>query len=287
MVIELTSLQGVMGYEYAKIAGETEAVATAIVEHYYPQADLPHESISQPGLALNMANRLDSLAGLFAVGKAPTGSADPFALRRHALSLVTILLETEISFSLRQGLELAAQLLPLEVAPTALTETAEFITRRLEGVLRDDYNLSHEVVQAVLAERGDNPWLALTAAQELETVIKQDDWPATLTAYARCVRIVWKLEEQYTVQPDQFVEPSGQALYDAYQQATGRLTADASLTEVVTVIRELLVEPINTFFDNVLVMAEDESLRQNRLALLQDIRNLTSGYADFSHLPGF
>jgi glycyl-tRNA synthetase len=289
MVVELTSLQGIMGYEYAKLSGETDAVASAIVEHYYPQTRLPHSQggISKPGLALNLANRLDSLCGLFAVGKAPTGSADPFALRRDALAIVINSLETGINFRVMEGLQMAAKLMPVEVSEKSLMETAEFVKRRLEGVLKEDYNLPHDVVQAVLAERGDNPWLALTAARELVEATTRSDWPDTLNAYARCVRIVRPIAERYTVKPDRFTEVVENDLYAAYQKARATLSPGSSLASVVAALREILVRPINAFFDGVLVMAEDEAVRQNRLALLQDIRDLTKGYADFSELQGF
>ncbi|MDX1524177.1 MAG: glycine--tRNA ligase subunit beta, partial [Anaerolineae bacterium] len=208
MVVELTSLQGIMGYEYAKLSGESEAVATAIVEHYYPQTALPGEALSRPGLVLNLANRLDSLCGLFAVGKAPTGSADPFALRRDALSLVTVLLETETDFDVAEGLRLAADLMPVPVTDQALGETADFIRRRLEGVLREEYDLPHDVVQAVLAERGDNPWLALAAAKDLAAATAADGWDDTLNAYARCVRIVRSVDERYTIAANKFNHPA-------------------------------------------------------------------------------
>jgi glycyl-tRNA synthetase len=287
MVVEFTGLQGLMGYEYAKLSGEPEAVAAAIVEHYYPHAPLPGDSLSRPGLALNLANRLDSLCGLFAVGKAPSGSADPFALRRDALSLVTNLLEMETAFNLWEGLQLAAELLPVEVSPASLAETGEFITRRLEGVLKEEHNLPHDVVQAVLAERGDNPWPALQAARDLEQAVARPDWEDTLNAYARCVRIVRPIEERYTVQPALFEEPVEQTLYTAYQQVRASLSPASAMAAVIEAIREMLVAPINEFFDGVLVMAEDEAVKQNRLALLQDIRDLTKGYADFSQLQGF
>lgn len=287
MVVELTSLQGIMGSEYAKLSGESEAVAAAIQEHYYPQAALPGETLSRPGLALNLANRLDSLCGLFAVGKAPTGSADPFALRRDALSLVTNLIETETEISLVEGLELAAKLMPVDVSGRSLAETADFIKRRLEGVLRDEHKLPHDIVQAVLAERGDNPWAALIAARDLTGAVARPDWADTLNAYARCVRIVRPLDERYTVRPDLYSEPAEKTLYTAYQQARASLTSNSSMAAVIDVLRDILVQPINTFFDKVLVMAEDEAVKQNRLALLQGIRDLTRGYADFGELQGF
>jgi glycyl-tRNA synthetase len=262
-------------------------VAAAIVEHYYPQTKLPHQKISKPGLALNLANRLDSLCGLFAVGKAPTGSADPFALRRDALALVTNLLEVETSFSLTEGLRLAAALMPVEVSAEALAETAEFVKRRLEGVLREEYNLPHDVVQAVLVERGDNPWLALAAARDLAEATTRPDWLEILNAYARCVRIVRSLEERYTVRPDRYTEVAEKQLYAAYQQVRASITLASTMAAVIGALREMLVKPINAFFDAVLVMDENEAIRQNRLALLQDIRDLTKGYADFSELQGF
>ncbi len=287
MVVELTSLQGIMGYEYAKISGESEAVASAIVEHYYPQTSLPSDSLSQAGLALNLANRLDSLCGLFAVGKAPSGSADPFALRRDALSLVTILLETETEFDVNEGLKVAASLMPVEVTTESLQANVEFIQRRLEGVLRDEYDLAHDVVQAVLAERGNNPWLALSAAKDLTAAISQSDWETTLNAYARCVRIVRSEETQFMIQPDRFAEDAEKGLYEAYQSAQSALAGEQRLAKVIEVIGQTLVTPINTFFDNVMVMADDEAIKENRLALLQKIRDLTKGFADFSHLQGF
>ena len=287
MVVELTSLQGLMGYEYAKLSGEPEAVAAAIVEHYYPQTNLPGDRLSHPGLALNLANRLDSLCGLFAVGKAPTGNADPFALRRDALSIVTNLLETKTNFSVRYGLELAAQLIPVNVSKDSLTETAAFVTRRLEGVLRDEYNLPHDIVQAVLVEQGNTPWPALQAARDLAVAVQQPGWDSTLNAYARCVRIVRGIEERYTVQAADFTEAVEKNLVDALAAVRGQLNDDSSLAEVVTAIATTLVSPINAFFEGVLVMADDEAVKQNRLALLQDIRDLTAGYADFSQLQGF
>jgi glycyl-tRNA synthetase len=287
MVVEFTNLQGIMGYEYAKCSGESEAVAAAIMEHYYPHAPLPGDSLSRVGLALNLANRLDSLCGLFAVGLAPSGSADPFALRRDALSIMSILLETQTDFNVLAGLRLAAKLMPVEVSPEALAETAEFIRRRLEGVLREEYALPHDVVQAVLVERGDNPWQALNAAKDLATVISRADWGDTLNAYARCVRIVRGIEQRYTAQPKRFNAAVEQELYTAYQQARATLSPGSSMEAVVDALRDILVGPINAFFEGVLVMADDEAVRQNRLALLQDIRDLTKGYADFSQLQGF
>jgi glycyl-tRNA synthetase len=287
MVVELTSLQGIMGREYALLSGEKPEVADAIVEHYYPQSALPGETISEPGLALNLANRLDSLTGLFAAGKAPKGSNDPFALRREAISLITVLIETQTSFDIAEGVEMAASLVPIEVDGEAKAAVLEFVTRRLEGILRDEYSLPSDVVRAVLAERGTDPSAALDLCRELEAATGAGDWSDVLNAYARCVRIVRGVDERYTVDPEKFTEQAAIDLHTATQKAKSGLAGTESLTAVVDAVRTTLVDPINTFFDDVMVMAEDEDLRNNRLALLQEIRDLTRGSADFSELQGF
>ncbi len=286
MVVELTSLQGQMGYEYARLSGEPEAVAVAIREHYLPAGAgdaLPETSV---GIALGLANRLDSLMGLAAVGLLPSGNKDPFALRRDALGLVTILLEKGIDFSVRMGLALAAKTQPVPVTAEMIDETAAFITRRLEGLLRER-GFAADVVSAVLAERGDNPAGAFAAAEDLTAAIAAEDWESVLDAYARCVRLVRKLDGSYQLQPAALKEPAARALYAALQKARASLTPASRLSAVIDAIRRELVAPINTFFDEVLVMADDENVRANRLALLQAIRDLTKGYADFSELQGF
>ncbi|MFQ5611789.1 MAG: glycine--tRNA ligase subunit beta [Anaerolineae bacterium] len=293
MVVEFTGLQGVMGYEYARLSGEPEPVAVAIMEHYLPHGlggSLPQTG---PGIALNLANRLDSLAGLFAVGLAPSGSADPFGLRRDGLSLVTILLEKELDFSVAEGLELAAALQPVPVPPEALAASRDFVRRRLEGLLRER-GLPHDVVQAVLADPacGDTPHRARQAAEILARWVRRDDWSEVLNAYARCVRILpreWRAAGDRSgpaIQPALFTEQPTRDLHAAYERARAALSP-ASTFEAVLAEIEGLVQPINTFFDEVLVMADDEAIRQNRLALLKGIRDLTQGYADLSHLQGF
>ncbi|MEM7032081.1 MAG: glycine--tRNA ligase subunit beta [Chloroflexota bacterium] len=286
MVVEFTNLQGTMGQEYALRAGESQAVATAIREHYLPAGsgdDLPE---TNAGLALSIANRLDSLTGLIGLGLAPTGSADPFALRREALGLVTLLLDKAIDYSVAQGVSQAAGLMPVAIEAEAQADVIQFVQRRLEGMLRER-GLAHDVVQAVLVERGDNPALAFVAANELTAAVAQADWDDLLNAYARCVRLVRNVEDKYTINADLLTEEAERSLYDALTQAQAKLAESTSLAAVIETVKADLVGPINAFFDNVLVMADDEAVKQNRLALLQGIRDLTKGFADFSELQGF
>lgn len=308
MVIELTSLQGVMGREYARLSGESEAVATAIYEHYLPRFAGDEMPATRPGLVVGIANRLDSLAGLFAVGLAPSGSADPYGLRRDGLGLVTALIDSGIDYSIAKGLHVATELLPGadddirgETASAAETESLplagggpetvvaclNFVKRRLEGVLRER-GLRHDVVQAALAERGDNPTRCLRAAQALQGWVQRDEWEPTLVAYARSKRIVRPILDDvrgYRLDVGA-LDADSRDLWLAFQEASEGLGPDREVDEVVEALRHLR-DPINTFFDKVLVMAEDEAVRRNRLALVYAIAAIPDGVVDLSQVMGF
>jgi glycyl-tRNA synthetase len=288
MVVEHTSLQGVMGREYALKSGERPAVAKAIFEHYLPRFAGDKLPESRPGLAVGIANRLDSLAGLFAVGLAPTGSSDPYHLRRDALALVQNLLAHEYSFSIKEGLQAAGKLLPVDVSPDALDEALDFVVERLRGYLRDE-GFRYDVVDAVLAARGDDPYRAYRAAKQLSQWVERDDWETILDNYARCVRITRDYEEAFTLNPERFVEPAEEALYEAYQEARAQITPASTVDQFFTAFLPL-VDVIDYYFareSGVLVMAEDEAVRKNRLAQLQQIAALADGIVDLSRMEGF
>jgi glycyl-tRNA synthetase len=281
-------------------SGESPAVAQAIFEHYLPRSSGDRRPAFLPGLALGLANRLDSIASLFAVGLEPSGSADPFGLRRDALGIVQNLAEAGLSFSVRDGIAEAARLLPelaRSVPPGGFAQTGQsdmkqaqdkavaFIAGRLENWLRDE-GYPYDVVQAVLAERGDDPAAAKRTVAALAGAVAQPDWPAVLTAYARCKRIVRKLAEQYPLDLTADPEPATQALLAAYQAVAPSVQKAGDVPALYATLRAL-VEPINTFFDQVLVMAEDEALRRGRLGLVQHIAALPDGVADLGLLQGF
>jgi len=285
MVVEFTSLQGIMGREYALRSGESEAVAQAIFEHYLPRfADdtLPE---TKPGLVLGLADRLDSLLGLFAVGLAPTGSADPYGLRRAAIGLIQVLVEREIDFDLRQGLALAAKQLPIPADEVTQEEVLAFVKGRLEGWLREQ-GYRYDLVAAVLAERGHNPYLASQTVKAFAPWVEREDWMDILNSYARCVRIVREFEETFPLDPSLFVEPATEELYRAYRRATEHITPESSVDELLEELRSM-IPTITRFFDDVLVMCNDRSLRENRLALLQHIAKLPRGIVDLSKVEGF
>ncbi len=284
MVIEMTSLQGVMGREYARLSGESEAVAQAIYEHYLPRFAGDALPQTEVGIALALADRLDSLAGLFGVGLAPTGSADPYGLRRASLGVVQILLGHGLHLDLRQGLEKAASLMPVAVTDEAIAAAERFVVGRLQVTLREQ-GFAHDVVEAVLAAQGRDPTAAREAAEQLRAWVARETWPQLLDNYARCVRIT-RGHPRYTLEPQALVEPGERALYRALREAEealdGRRDVDAFLTAF-----EPLVPHIQRFFDEVLVMTEDETLRRARLALLQRIAALAEGIVDLSRMEGF
>ena len=209
---------------------------------------------------------------------------DPFALRRAALGIIETVIANRTSCDLRRLLSLAAPLLPVAGDDATQEAVLQFITGRLDGVLRDrGYPAS--VVKAVLAAQGHDPYAASLAAHELNDALAAD-WPTLLAAYSRCVRITRSLDDPLTLHPDAFDLPAEKALCDAYQSAAAALDGSASVARFIAVLRDL--EPaITTFFLDVLVMDEDPARRDNRLALLQGISALPDGIADLSQLEGF
>ncbi len=285
MVVEHTSLQGAIGEHYALHAGELEGVARAIAEQYLPRYVGDALPSTKPGMVLGLADRLDSLVGLFAVGLVPTGSSDPYALRRAALGVIQILVGGELRLSLRAAVDATASVEPVLVPPEVRRDVLDFIQQRLRGWLLER-GFRYDVVDAVLAERGGEPLSAARAVEALQAAVQEPGWERILVAYARAVRITRDIEKTHELQPGRFTEPATRALYAAYAVAAERVGAEPEMPALVEALRAL-VEPITRFFDEVLVMAEDPQVRANRLALLQRIAALSRGIADLSRLEGF
>lgn len=286
MVVEMTSLQGIMGELYARHSGESPAVAQAIREHYLPRSAGDDNPASRPGLILSLADKLDSLTGLFAVGANPSGSADPYGLRRAALGVLNNLLAADLDFSLTAGIEIAATQQPVPVDATARKEVATFLSRRLQGILLES-GFSHDVVEAVLTVRGDNPVAALRACRAVQEMVAQPWWNETFTAYARCARITRPLSETLPLRPDHYVEQVEHDLHAALLAASATLAAAPEPATQLGDVLHGLTAPVNAYFDKVLVNTDDAELRAARLALVQAIAGLPAGVADLSRLQGF
>jgi glycyl-tRNA synthetase len=285
MVVEMTSLQGVMGRYYAIDSGEPEEVALGIYEHYLPRhaGDSLPEGI--PGLVVGLADRLDTLVGLFAADLVPSGNRDPFGQRRAALGLVANLIERKLDLDLRRAIEAAGSNLPIPSSAESQERVLEFIIERLRGALREQ-GAEYDVVDAVLGAQGHYPARAAAGVHSLSSWVERPDWAEILPAYARCVRITRDVEQRYPVEEGLFIEPAEVELYRALSQAEETPRSPGSVDDFLTAFLPM-IPAINRFFDKVLVMSEDVELRENRLGVLQRIVELSSGVADMSKLEGF
>ena len=284
MVIEMTSLQGEVGRVYALRSGETEAVAEAIREHYLPRFARDALPESMAGITVSLADRLDTLAGLFTAGHQPSGARDPFGLRRTAIGLLQILIGRGISLDLSAFLIRAAEQLPIAARPGALNDCLLFIRNRLQALLLAE-GFRHDIIEAVLEVQASNPKRAADAVAELQQASGLPEWDELLQAYARCARIT-RSEEEYELHPNELVEPAEIALHETLLAAPQGDSEPASMDGFLETLRSL-VPSINRFFEDVLVMVDDLALRKNRLALLQQVTQLAAGVVDLTQVEGF
>jgi glycyl-tRNA synthetase len=285
MVIEFTSLAGVMGREYAQRSGESVPVAQAVFEHVLPRSANDRLPASKAGMLLAVADRLDSLVGLFAVGLAPKASADPFAQRRAALGLVMIVAESQVDLDLRSAIHAAAAVQLMAVSAEVEQQVLDFIQRRFEQALLER-GVRHDLIQAVLAVRGHNPAAARRTLDELAEVVASERFARVLTAYSRPARIVRGKGAGTEVDTGLFEASQETDLWRAYQAVALRLSPSSSIQDFLNAF-EPLVAPINAFFDKVFVMVDNERVKNNRMALLQRIASLTDGIVDLTKVEGF
>lgn len=289
MVREFPELEGVMGGEYARRGGEPDSVARAIREHYLPRFAgdrLPH---SLPGAIVSLVDRIDAVVGCLGVGVIPTGSEDPYGLRRRAAGAVAILLDVPIRVSLTSLVDQT-----LDGFGGALTESKtvtrdraiEFLRGRLSTGLQER-GMPADVVEAVLATGVDDPAAALGRAQAVAAFRARPDFESLLIAFKRVVNIL-PAGFAGSVDAARFQDPAERALFEALAQRRGRIE-DALRDEAYeTALAEIAaLRPwVDQFFTAVLVMVEDQALQQNRLALLADIARLLLPVADLRRLAG-
>lgn len=285
LVVEMTSLQGTVGKYYALRDGENQQTSQAIEDHYLPRQAGGKSPKQKPGLVVGLADRLDSLVGLFAVNMAPTGTKDPFGLRRAAIGLLQNLIQWEIDLNLKKSIGIAASFQPVEISPENQQACFDFIVGRLQNMLLED-GYRYDVVNAVLAEQGANPSAALKSVRELSKWVEKDTWAEILPAFSRCARITRDLTETFKVDLKNLVMDEERTLL-ACAESAEKFIIDAGTMETFLAQTEKMVVDINTFFENVLVMDKDPKVKKNRLAILQKIVALSTGLADLSQLEGF
>lgn len=290
MVGEFPELQGTMGGYYARADGEPDAVAAAIGEHYRPRFAGDSLPATDDGRVLALADRLDTLAGAFALGKKPSGNRDPFGLRRAALGIVRILVECGLDLDLRQALATAVAVQPTDGADgeRVADELYDYVTDRLRHYfLEREPTLDTETFDAVIARA---PASLVDFAQRLKAVqafIDLDEAQSLATANKRIANILRQAGgELAAVQTKRFEDDAERALHAALATATDMvapLLAERRYTDALCALAALR-EPVDRFFDDVMVMADDAELRANRLALLAELRALFLDVADISRL---
>lgn len=286
IVTEFPYLAGTMGAAYAGHDGEDAAVVEAIRDHYLPQPGKPAVPSSDAGLILAIADRVDKLAGLFGIGLRPSGTADPYALRRDALGLLVALLESGTEISIRAAIAEAAALMPVTVDAEAVEETAQFVERRFSVLLGDRFDRP-DLISAAIAASGDNPVRCVKALETLVSRADDDAWQDLLVAYARCARL-GRSEKAAATDLDRghLSEASEIALVEQFEKAAKSRDSAADPDAAFDTVTEL-VPSIHAFFENVMVMDENPDVRRSRLGLLASIDGVLSDWVDLSRVEGF
>lgn len=288
-VYEFTELQGIMGEYYARHDRETAQVAAAIREHYLPRFTGDELPETQAGIALALADRLDSLAGFFSQKMIPTGSQDPYALRRAAIGATQIILQYKLPLDLA---ELGAEALAgydgiAQEQPAAETLAAlnSFFRQRLDNALADE-GVSYDVINAAAALDFAVPLENYRKAHALADFKQDADFAQLMAGYNRAANLLKNVKESFAVNEAVLQEPAERALLAAEEEAAAKLQKAIAGQDYLQALRDLAaIRPqIDGFFDKVMVMAEDEAVRANRLALLQKLVGLTKELGDLSQL---
>ncbi len=287
MVYEFPELQGIMGREYAKLEGEDLRVATAIHEHYLPTqagGELPTDDI---GAFVSLADKIDTICGCFSVGLIPTGTADPYALRRCAIGILSIVLERGYRLSIPDLIANSVNLLKekhLRAADEIVADVCEFIRLRLVNMLTSR-DFASDVVDAVLTARFDDPVDALKRIEALSELKKRDDFEALSGAFKRVGNIIKGGLDQ-AVNTGLFEADSEKTLFNELAEVetqVGGAVASGNYLKALEAVASLR-PAVDAFFDGVMVMVDDEAVKNNRLALLTQIARIFQDIADFGRL---
>jgi glycyl-tRNA synthetase beta chain len=294
MVGEFPQLQGVMGREYALASGESPEVARAIYEHYLPRWAGDALPAEDAGALIGMADRLDTLSGIFAIGKTPTGGADPFGLRRACLAVISIVLGRGYRLVLSSAVAHALKLLepkiadrkrkPAEVGPQE--QVLDFFRGRLKALWSETHRA--DVVESVLSAGFDDMVAAQKRLDALSSIVGRPDFAPLATAFKRVTNIVQKQAKEVTgeVDPRRLVEAPERSLYQAFSSARSEVQRRVAKDDFVGALGAItaLKPAIDAFFDKVMVMAEDRVVRINRICLLREVGSLFNEVADFSRI---
>lgn len=288
MVIEFTELQGVMGREYALLDGEKPEVATGIFEHYLPRFAgdaLPATTI---GRIVGIGDKLDNICATFSRGLAPTGSQDPYALRRQALGVINILLDANYHISLAKIIAGTLYLLDIKPEETGklVPQIMEFFKQRLRNLLMD-LGIRYDVIDAVFADKRNDDMVDLAVrCKALAAYVEAGNAEPLVQVSVRVSNLCKKIEKEVAISGALFKDESENKLHEVVAAVSKEIIPEIVLYDYAAVLKagEKVIEPVNTFFDNVMVMDEDENVKNNRLAMLEEVRGIVNAVGDLSLL---
>lgn len=286
MVFEFTELQGVMGREYAKVSGENENVAEAIFEHYLPRFAGDILPKTKEGIVLSIADKLDSIGGFFAIGIQPTGSQDPYALRRQALGIINILMDNNLDISLKELVDLTLDNYSfIEFnKEEILNQIMDFFKDRIKNLFRD-LGIRYDVIDAILSSNIDDIADMYARANALNSWIDKDELVEMLTAFNRVATLAQKAETD-KVDINLMREEAEFNLYQQFQEIRSNvehLLADKEYTKALDAFASLR-PAIDNMFDSVMIMDKDEAIKNNRLAILKQIYDIMLNICDLSKI---
>ncbi|QYE98601.1 glycine--tRNA ligase subunit beta [Paraclostridium sordellii] len=286
MVFEFTELQGVMGREYAKVSGENENVAEAIFEHYLPRFAGDILPKTKSGIVLSIADKLDSIAGFFAIGIQPTGSQDPYALRRQALGIINILMDNNLDISLKELVDLTLDNYSfIEFnKEEVLNQIMDFFKDRIKNLFRD-LGIRYDVIDAILSSNIEDIADMYARANALNSWIDKDELVEMLTAFNRVATLAQKAETD-KVDINLMREEAEFNLYQQFQEIRSNvehLLADKEYTKALDAFASLR-PAIDNMFDSVMIMDKDEAIKNNRLAILKQIYDIMLNICDLSKI---
>lgn len=288
MVIEFTELQGVMGREYALLDGEKPEVATGIFEHYLPRFAgdaLPATTI---GRIVGIGDKLDNICATFSRGLAPTGSQDPYALRRQALGVINILLDANYHISLAKIIAGTLYLLDIKPEETGklVPQIMEFFKQRLRNLLMDQ-GIRYDVIDAVFADKRNDDMVDLAVrCKVLAAYVEAGNAEPLVQVSVRVSNLCKKIEKEVAISGALFKDESENKLHEVVAAVSKEIIPEIVLYDYAAVLKagEKVIEPVNAFFDNVMVMDEDENVKNNRLAMLEEVRGIVNAIGDLSLL---
>ena len=282
MVFEFTELQGTMGRYYAKLSNEPQAVCDAIFEHYLPRNASDNLPTTNEGILLSLADKMDSIAGFFSIGIQPTGSQDPYALRRQAIAVINILMSKDYNINLKKLFEISLSQFNTENITEVQSELMEFFKLRINNILLD-MGIRYDIVNAVLENENASLYEIVKIAKAAEKWLKEDK-AEVISTVLRAQNLV--KEEYSKVEEKLFADDSEKVLYENYLKIKADFEKEISQKNYTSALEiyENICPHINNLFDSVMIMDKDELVKINRLGLLNLVVSVVAELMDISKL---